>query len=394
MSPVDRLRTRRMAKEIDILSSSPPPGIAAWPHDKHGDGGEHLNELEAEIIGAADTPYAGGVFRLRVSIPVEYPLRPPAVRFLTKIYHPNIDTQGRICLDTLNMPPKGAWKPSLNIATVLASVQLLMSHPNADDGLMADITDEFKRFPARFAAIAMDWTSRYAHADTVRANTRGASTENGQPTGPSHESSILPYDIETLNKATSNPINPRQLENPHSIASSLKKETVTSSRLNSLDDHATSQLQLAAGIQASHQKEAIGDDVGAPHTSTFKINELTRSSHRSSPRGDAHSDDIKVAVSSKENSRSSPRNKGRYSMSEPSKEDVADAASEHKGSLAWHPSRSNSVSPLRSAERAPSSTATQRATRTRQIVDVIDLNSDDSSEPTMTVNSRLKRRRR
>uniref|UniRef100_A0A674J8K7 UBC core domain-containing protein n=1 Tax=Terrapene triunguis TaxID=2587831 RepID=A0A674J8K7_9SAUR len=55
-----------------------------------------------------------------------------AIRFLTPIYHPNIDSAGRICLD-------GAWRPSLNISTLLTSIQLLMSEPNPDDPLMADI---------------------------------------------------------------------------------------------------------------------------------------------------------------------------------------------------------------------------------------------------------------
>ena len=68
-----------------------------------------------------------------------YPFEPPSVQFITPIYHPNIDSSGRICLDTLNMPPKGAWKPSLNIPTVLSTVRLLLEHPNPDDGLMADI---------------------------------------------------------------------------------------------------------------------------------------------------------------------------------------------------------------------------------------------------------------
>lgn len=68
-----------------------------------------------------------------------YPFEPPSVQFVTPIYHPNIDSSGRICLDTLNMPPKGAWKPSLNIPTVLSTVRLLLEHPNPDDGLMADI---------------------------------------------------------------------------------------------------------------------------------------------------------------------------------------------------------------------------------------------------------------
>lgn len=185
-----------MAKEIDSLAASAPPGIAAWPLEDDGDSSQCLYELEAEITGATDTPYAGGGFRLRVTIPQDYPVKPPAVRFVTKIYHPNIDTQGRICLDTLNMPPKGAWKPSLNILTVLASIQLLMSHPNADDGLMADITDEYKRFPARFEATAREWTIKYARSDLMneaekeekqKRDTGGGLTEPAASTGCTSE---------------------------------------------------------------------------------------------------------------------------------------------------------------------------------------------------------------
>ena len=46
-----------------------------------------------------------------------YPFEPPKVNFVTQIYHPNIDDQGRICLDLLKMPPKGSWKPSQNLST-------------------------------------------------------------------------------------------------------------------------------------------------------------------------------------------------------------------------------------------------------------------------------------
>ena len=66
-------------------------------------------------------------------------MEPPKMQFLTPIYHPNIDSAGRICLDSLKMPPKGAWKPSLNISTLLTSVLLLMTEPNPDDPLMTDI---------------------------------------------------------------------------------------------------------------------------------------------------------------------------------------------------------------------------------------------------------------
>ena len=149
----------RVHRELQLLSNgSAAPGITAWPRDDRS----RLDILDAEICGAAETPYEGGVFKLEVNIPPEYPLKPPRVRFLTNIYHPNIDSDGRICLDSLSMPPKGAWKPSLTIATLLTSIQALMSSPNADDGLMADITDEYRQNPKLFNRKARSATLRHA----------------------------------------------------------------------------------------------------------------------------------------------------------------------------------------------------------------------------------------
>ena len=75
-------------------------------------------------MGGSDSPYKGGIFKLEVRIPDRYPFEPPNVKFLTPIYHPNIDAAGRICLDVLKMPPKGSWKPSSNIRTVMLSIQV------------------------------------------------------------------------------------------------------------------------------------------------------------------------------------------------------------------------------------------------------------------------------
>jgi len=64
------------------------------------------NVIFSEIIGAEDTPYDGGIFVIHLSLPDRYPFEPPKVCFVTPIYHPNIDERGRICLDTLKMPPQ------------------------------------------------------------------------------------------------------------------------------------------------------------------------------------------------------------------------------------------------------------------------------------------------
>ncbi|KAF4018742.1 hypothetical protein G4228_010244 [Cervus hanglu yarkandensis] len=129
-------RTSRLKRELSLLAAEPPPGITCWQN------GDRMEDLRAQILGGANTPYEKGVFKLEVHIPERYPFEPPQIRFLTPIYHPNIDSAGRICLDVLKLPPKGAWRPSLNIATLLTSVQQLMAEPNPDDPLMADIVDE------------------------------------------------------------------------------------------------------------------------------------------------------------------------------------------------------------------------------------------------------------
>merc|ERR1711975_50841 len=92
------------------------------------------------IMGPADTPYHGGMFKLELFLPEDYPMAAPKVRFLTKIYHPNIDKLGRICLDVL----KDKWSPALQIRTVLLSIQALLSSPEPDDPLDTTVADHFK----------------------------------------------------------------------------------------------------------------------------------------------------------------------------------------------------------------------------------------------------------
>eukprot|EP00743_Colponemidia_sp_Colp-15_P007088 GILK01007647.1.p1 GENE.GILK01007647.1~~GILK01007647.1.p1 ORF type:complete len:225 (+),score=15.12 GILK01007647.1:51-725(+) len=149
-------RSLRLKRELAMLQSEPPPGITAWPKE------DSIDVLEAQIQGPIDTPYEGGVFKLEIVIPERYPFEPPKVHFVTPIYHPNIDSEGRICLDSLKMPPKGAWKPALNLSTTLASIQLLMNEPNPDDPLMQDITTVYKQDIEKFNHTARTCTLQYA----------------------------------------------------------------------------------------------------------------------------------------------------------------------------------------------------------------------------------------
>lgn len=77
------------------------------------------------------------------NISFRYPMDPPQLKFLTKVYHPNIDnTTGLICLDLLKMPPQGKWRPIINLSLILTSIQQLLSEPNPHDPLDAAIVTD------------------------------------------------------------------------------------------------------------------------------------------------------------------------------------------------------------------------------------------------------------
>merc|ERR1712048_894513 len=110
------------------------------------------------IIGPTTSPYEGGKFELELFLPEDYPMSPPKVIFTTKIYHPNIDKLGRICLDIL----KDKWSPALQIRTVLLSIQALLSAPNPDDPLNNQVAELWKTNEAQAIAEAKVWTQKYA----------------------------------------------------------------------------------------------------------------------------------------------------------------------------------------------------------------------------------------
>ncbi|CAN0123343.1 unnamed protein product, partial [Ectocarpus fasciculatus] len=136
------------------------PGISATPYE------DNLRYFNVVITGPEQSPYEHGSFKLELFLPSDYPMAPPKVRFLTKIYHPNIDKLGRICLDIL----KDKWSPALQIRTVLLSIQAsprspaLLSAPNPDDPLANDVAEMWKTNEAQALQTARDWTQRLARS--------------------------------------------------------------------------------------------------------------------------------------------------------------------------------------------------------------------------------------
>ena len=143
---------KRIVKETQRLMSEPAPGISASPHE------DNLRYFDVMIQGPVGSPYEGGCFKLELFLPDQYPMEAPKVRFLTRIFHPNVDKLGRICLDVL----KDKWSPALQIRTVLLSLQALLSAPNPDDPLAEDVAKAWRENEAAAMATAREWTQKYA----------------------------------------------------------------------------------------------------------------------------------------------------------------------------------------------------------------------------------------
>ncbi len=128
----------RIQKEIRYLRENPEElnneGITLIPDESN------IQNFSGSIIGPVGTPYAGLKYELEVKIGTDYPLKAPYVRFVNrKIYHPNVNTSGDICLDIL----KTEWAPTLSLAKVMLSICSLLNEPNPASPLNATAANDW-----------------------------------------------------------------------------------------------------------------------------------------------------------------------------------------------------------------------------------------------------------
>lgn len=144
---------KRLNKELKDLVVDPPPNCSAGPTED-----DDLFKWTATILGPGQSPYNGGIFFLQIVFPPEYPFKPPRISFMTKIYHPNINDKGGICLDIL----KENWSPALTISKVLLSICSLLTDPNPDDPLVPEIAQLYKKDRVKYNQNAKEYTKKYA----------------------------------------------------------------------------------------------------------------------------------------------------------------------------------------------------------------------------------------
>ncbi|KAJ6822688.1 putative ubiquitin-conjugating enzyme E2 C [Iris pallida] len=125
-NPVDSTSvSKRLQKELMSLMMSGNVGVSAFPE------GENIFSWVGTIEGGKGTPYEGLSYKLSLRFPLDYPFKPPQVKFETACFHPNVDQYGHICLDIL----QDMWSSAYDCRTVLLSIQSLLGEPNVESPL-------------------------------------------------------------------------------------------------------------------------------------------------------------------------------------------------------------------------------------------------------------------
>ncbi|QUC15819.1 uncharacterized protein UV8b_00060 [Ustilaginoidea virens] len=155
------MSTKRITKEYAEVSQTPPDGYTVrLPNDSS------IHTWHLTLAPPPSTPYHPGRYGVLLTLPADYPFRPPAVRFVTRLYHPNVtnDALGHICLGILK--PEN-WKPSTRIAAVLLALRDLLVEPQPDDPLEDAIAHEYKSDRAAWEKNVRAQVGKYAMAEPV-----------------------------------------------------------------------------------------------------------------------------------------------------------------------------------------------------------------------------------
>ncbi|SCV01043.1 LAMI_0G08988g1_1 [Lachancea mirantina] len=131
---------RRLMRDFKRMKEDAPPGVSASPLP------DNVMVWNAMIIGPADTPYEDGTFRLLLEFDEEYPNKPPHVKFLSEMFHPNVYANGEICLDIL----QNRWTPTYDVASILTSIQSLFNDPNPASPANVEAATLFKDHKSQY----------------------------------------------------------------------------------------------------------------------------------------------------------------------------------------------------------------------------------------------------
>ncbi|CAI0417225.1 unnamed protein product [Linum tenue] len=119
-----------------------------------------MQEFYVEFHGPKDSPYQGGVWKIRVELPDAYPYKSPSIGFINKIYHPNVDEMsGSVCLDVINQ----TWSPMFDLVNVFeVFLPQLLLYPNPSDPLNGEAAALMMRDRSTYDLRVKEYCEKYA----------------------------------------------------------------------------------------------------------------------------------------------------------------------------------------------------------------------------------------
>lgn len=156
----------RLMGEVRDLVRRPPEGIEYVSTDD-----ATVSEIHAIISGPEETPFFGGKFRMKLVISEDYPNSPPRGYFLTKIFHPNVASNGDICVNTL----KRDWNSEVTLKHILQVIRCLLIIPFPESSLNDEAGKLFMESYDEYAARARIMTEVHAMPDGCKGSSSGSS---------------------------------------------------------------------------------------------------------------------------------------------------------------------------------------------------------------------------
>uniref|UniRef100_A0A3Q3WCY3 E2 ubiquitin-conjugating enzyme n=1 Tax=Mola mola TaxID=94237 RepID=A0A3Q3WCY3_MOLML len=150
--------TRRLTKELSELRTKGPKYFRNIQVDE-----SNLSYWQGLIVPDC-SPYDKGAFRIEITFPADYPFKPPKITFKTKIYHPNIDEKGQVCLSIISAEN---WKPATKTEQVLQNLLTLVNCPQPEHPLRADLAEEYSKDRAKFMKNAEEFTKKHSEKRPV-----------------------------------------------------------------------------------------------------------------------------------------------------------------------------------------------------------------------------------
>jgi len=137
---------------------------------------DNMQEFYVRFHGPEDTPFTGGIWKVHVELPEQYPFKSPSIGFMNKIFHPNIDElSGSVCLDVINQ----TWSPMFDMINIFeVFLPQLLRYPNPTDPLNGEAAALLMREPHTYEARVKEYVNRFATKEVVEANTDDNSTDD------------------------------------------------------------------------------------------------------------------------------------------------------------------------------------------------------------------------